>query len=266
MILIGIRGLLTGGEMWRRSAQAETFTESDWSFLLDTALMHHAMWSKGQWTLAAEVRLRVAKFGATPEDRARLRMVFADADEKDEKRAAKAHRRLLELAAVRSKLSDAVEAFGAGRGSDARLVCARLDHRVSGRPGKADYEPFVPYREQEDFILRWYEIDPGLVGSSITGVCWVGRAVGVSPRSLGALRCVEGLPMWCPTAGMLPGSRWVSRGRRFGRRWCISLRCRRSRPATRGSRCWRCCANGPVIDEYRGGSAGHVRGPAAGQD
>lgn len=77
-------------DMWKRSAQADTFTETDWSFLLDTALMHHAMWSKGQWTLAAEVRLRVAKFGATPEDRARLRMVFADADEKDEKRAAKA--------------------------------------------------------------------------------------------------------------------------------------------------------------------------------
>jgi hypothetical protein len=76
-------------EMWANSPQAETFTETDWSFLLDTALMHHAMWSKGQWTLAAEVRLRVAKFGATPEDRARLRMVFADADEKDEKRAAK---------------------------------------------------------------------------------------------------------------------------------------------------------------------------------
>jgi hypothetical protein len=76
-------------EMWKRSPQGDTFTESDWSFLLDTALMHHAMWSKGQWTLAAEVRLRVAKFGATPEDRARLRMVFADADEKDEKRASK---------------------------------------------------------------------------------------------------------------------------------------------------------------------------------
>ena len=75
--------------MWKRSAQAETFTESDWSFLEDTALMHDAMWSKGQWTLAAEVRLRVAKFGATPEDRARLRMVFADADEKDEKRSAR---------------------------------------------------------------------------------------------------------------------------------------------------------------------------------
>jgi hypothetical protein len=73
-------------QMWKDSAQAEQFTATDWSFLMDTALMHHAMWEKGQWTLAAEVRLRVAKFGATPEDRARLRMVFADADEKDEKR------------------------------------------------------------------------------------------------------------------------------------------------------------------------------------
>jgi hypothetical protein len=76
-------------EMWKRSPQADVMIESDWSFLLDTALMHDAMWSKGQWTLAAEVRLRVAKFGATPEDRARLRLVFADADEKDQKRGAK---------------------------------------------------------------------------------------------------------------------------------------------------------------------------------
>jgi hypothetical protein len=77
-------------QMWQRSPQAELFTESDWSFLLDTALMHSAMWARSQWTLAAEVRLRVAKFGATPEDRARLRMVFADADEKDAKRGAPA--------------------------------------------------------------------------------------------------------------------------------------------------------------------------------
>jgi hypothetical protein len=74
-------------QMWIDSPQADNFTATDWSFLIDTALMHHAMWEKGQWTLAAEVRLRVAKFGATPEDRARLRMTFADADEKDEKRA-----------------------------------------------------------------------------------------------------------------------------------------------------------------------------------
>jgi hypothetical protein len=61
-------------ETWRRSPQSQAFTDTDWSFLIDTALMHDAMWSKGQWTLAAEVRLRVAKFGATPEDRARLKM------------------------------------------------------------------------------------------------------------------------------------------------------------------------------------------------
>ena len=74
--------------MWGRSPQSEVFMESDWDFLMDTALMHNAMWERGAWTLAAEVRLRVAKYGATPEDRARLRMHFADADEKDAKRPA----------------------------------------------------------------------------------------------------------------------------------------------------------------------------------
>jgi hypothetical protein len=36
--------------------------------------MHHTMWSKGRWEFAAELRLRAAKFGATPEDRARLKI------------------------------------------------------------------------------------------------------------------------------------------------------------------------------------------------
>jgi hypothetical protein len=59
---------------WRRSPQAQTFTATDWDFLLDTALMHHTMWSQGRWEFASELRLRAAKFGATPEDRLRLRM------------------------------------------------------------------------------------------------------------------------------------------------------------------------------------------------
>lgn len=59
---------------WRRSAQAVTFTATDWDTLLDTALMHTMMWSKGRWDFASEVRLRSAKFGATPEDRLRLKM------------------------------------------------------------------------------------------------------------------------------------------------------------------------------------------------
>lgn len=67
---------------WRKSPQAQTFIDSDWDFLLDTALMHHAMWTAGQWTLAAEVRLRVGKFGSTPEDRARLKMEI-DEDQDD---------------------------------------------------------------------------------------------------------------------------------------------------------------------------------------
>lgn len=58
---------------WRASAQAQTFTPTDWDFLLDTALLHAELW-RGNGSVAAELRLRVAKFGATPEDRARLHM------------------------------------------------------------------------------------------------------------------------------------------------------------------------------------------------
>jgi len=61
-------------ETWRRSPQAVNFTATDWDFLIDTALMHHTMWAKGRWEFAAELRLRAGKFGATPEDRARLRL------------------------------------------------------------------------------------------------------------------------------------------------------------------------------------------------
>lgn len=64
-------------DSWRESPQAQRMlTEPDWLFLLDTALMHHQMWSNGRWDFAAEVRLRVAKFGATPEDRARLKFTI----------------------------------------------------------------------------------------------------------------------------------------------------------------------------------------------
>lgn len=74
-------------KVWGNSPQAELFMDVDWDYLVDTALMHHAMWSRSQWTLAAEVRQRVAQFGATPADRAKLRMFFADADVKDAKAA-----------------------------------------------------------------------------------------------------------------------------------------------------------------------------------
>lgn len=64
--------------MWRDSALAVEFTANDWSELLDTALLHARFW-RGNMSLAAELRLRVAAFGATPADRARLRITFAQA-------------------------------------------------------------------------------------------------------------------------------------------------------------------------------------------
>lgn len=69
-------------EAWRASPQGtQMVTEVDWHFLLDTALMHHSMWANGRWDFAAEVRLRAAKFGATPEDRMRLKLEI-EVDEK----------------------------------------------------------------------------------------------------------------------------------------------------------------------------------------
>jgi hypothetical protein len=66
-------------EMWRDSPLSAEFTATDWSELLDTAMLHARFW-QGATNLAGELRLRVAKFGATPEDRARLRIQFAQAD------------------------------------------------------------------------------------------------------------------------------------------------------------------------------------------
>lgn len=61
---------------WRESPQATRMaTMADWDFLLDTALLHHQMWMSGgkNSERAAEIRIRVAKFGATIEDRMRLK-------------------------------------------------------------------------------------------------------------------------------------------------------------------------------------------------
>lgn len=71
--------------MWAETPLSSDYTQTDWDFLLDTAFVHARMW-QGDMSVASELRLRVAKFGATPEDRARLRIQFAQADEADEKR------------------------------------------------------------------------------------------------------------------------------------------------------------------------------------
>lgn len=75
-------------QMWAKSPLSSHFTSTDWSELLDTAVLHGAYWS-GSISVAAELRQRVAKFGATPEDRARLRIQFAVADKSEAEAAAK---------------------------------------------------------------------------------------------------------------------------------------------------------------------------------
>jgi len=60
------------------------FFDADWAYLLDTALIHAAFW-KGNLTLAGELRLREAKYGFTPEDRAKLRIFSAAAVEGESK-------------------------------------------------------------------------------------------------------------------------------------------------------------------------------------
>lgn len=68
--------------MWGESPLSSEFVAADWDYLADTALIHAAFWS-GDLKQAVELRLRVAKFGQTPEDRARLRIQFAQAEDAD---------------------------------------------------------------------------------------------------------------------------------------------------------------------------------------
>ncbi len=64
---------------WGSSPWAASFTEPDWSSLLDTAVVHAAFW-EGNIKLAGELRRRVGKFGATADDRARLWAEFASTE------------------------------------------------------------------------------------------------------------------------------------------------------------------------------------------
>lgn len=80
------------------------------------------------------------------------------------------------------------------------------------RPALGYYEPFVPYQEQAEFILRWYELDP-LTGRfrHDRGVIQRPRGWGKSPL-LASLAIVEGL------ADVFPAG-WDADGQPVGRPW-----------------------------------------------
>lgn len=64
----------------RDDVLSNDYTVMDWTYLLDTAFVHNAFWH-GSLDRAGELRLRMANFGATPADRARLRIQVITADE-----------------------------------------------------------------------------------------------------------------------------------------------------------------------------------------
>lgn len=71
---------------WCESPLASNLPAVDWSELEACAVLHHEFMRKRSFTLGSELRLRMAKWGATPEDRQRLRIITTDADEKEERR------------------------------------------------------------------------------------------------------------------------------------------------------------------------------------
>ncbi|OZE92463.1 hypothetical protein CH298_02705 [Rhodococcoides fascians] len=119
-------------------------------------------------------------------------------------------------------------------------------------PDRRDYEPFVPYREQEDFILRWYAIDPG------TGLFLYRRGLLGRPRGWGkspilaALACLEALAPIYPDG-------WDADGQPVGKPWSYVRTpnvhiAAVSEEQTKNT--WdpllEMLREGPVIDEYPG--------------
>lgn len=85
------------------------------------------------------------------------------------------------------------------------------------RPELDGYEPFVPTREQAEFVLRFYELDP------VTGKRKIRRGVISRPRGWGkspftaALACLEGLGPVVPAG-------WDAHGRPVGEPWARTRR------------------------------------------
>lgn len=68
---------------WATSPQAGAWAETDWAELEITVKLVDAFY-QGDVKLAGEIRQRVAKWGATTEDRARLRMSLEGPEDQDQ--------------------------------------------------------------------------------------------------------------------------------------------------------------------------------------
>lgn len=67
---------------WRNSPQSMVMLDSDWELMMETAVLHDMLWNPyrknagavSMTQLASEIRRRVAAYGASFEDRVKLRM------------------------------------------------------------------------------------------------------------------------------------------------------------------------------------------------
>lgn len=79
-------------------------------------------------------------------------------------------------------------------------------------PARMEYEPFVLYREQEDFILRWYEINPE------TGRFRYDRGVMGRPRGWGKSPFLAAIAI-AEALGDVVFDGWDANGQPVGRPW-----------------------------------------------
>lgn len=119
-------------------------------------------------------------------------------------------------------------------------------------PDRAEYEPFVPYPEQEEFLLRFYELDPRSGRRKYRRGCLSRpRGWGKSPL-LAAIACAEALGPVVPAG-------WDHNGQPVGKPWS-TVRTPFVQVAavseTQTKNTWdpllEMLTYGPVIDEYPG--------------
>ena len=79
---------------WTTCAQSKLFTASDWETLLQVVPLVDEYWRAPDVHKLSELRLQMAKFGATPEDRLRLRWVIKPPEPKSSTTSARKDDRL----------------------------------------------------------------------------------------------------------------------------------------------------------------------------
>lgn len=105
---------------------AASLTAAEWSYLVDTALLHRAMWLRGEVKHAGEIRLRLSKYGITPEDRVRLRLEYRQPDDRG-RTVSSDGTELTGAARARARYPDLAARMGAQAGDEFGDVYAMTD-------------------------------------------------------------------------------------------------------------------------------------------